>query len=50
MKTEKNRKLSLNRETVRTLSGEKLEEVAGGLPSGRCWPETLTCPTYFCTC
>jgi len=34
-RTLKIRKLSLNRETLRTLSGEQLEEVAGGWPMCR---------------
>ena len=47
MKTQKrlvNRKLSVNRETLRTLSVEKLDEVAGG------WtPQSWTCESV-CSC
>ncbi len=46
------RKLSLNRETLRILSAERLEQVAGGDQSiGSSWmpPPTLTC-TFQATC
>jgi hypothetical protein len=36
------RKLSLNRETLRALSAQKLEEVVGGWPSWFC--RTAACP------
>ena len=40
MNTEKGnlkmQKLSLNRETLRTLNGEQLEQVVGGVPSVLC--------------
>jgi hypothetical protein len=43
----KTRKLSLNRETLRTLSAERLEEVAGG------WTpltDTCNCDTLWIRC
>jgi len=43
------KKLSLNRETVRTLGREKLENVAGGADSGkRSCPETTCGASCLC--
>ena len=38
------RKLSLNRETLRALTSDRLEEVAGGWPSFVC--RTMACPNH----
>ena len=56
MKREGKRRLSIDRETIRRLTGDQLEQVAGGALKVRCTyevsgcapPETHPCPTFVC--
>jgi len=44
------KKLSLNKETVRALSGAEMTAVAGGLMSGGSHGCSCSCNATFCTC